>query len=92
MARAGSTGKAFYFTEVRVAREDGTDCDADESGEILVKGPHIMMGYWNRPDATAEAVVAATATTAAAAVSAVLRNCNESSTWSCDRHCVEPHS
>jgi len=57
MARAGSTGKAFYFTEVRVAREDGTDCDADESGEILVKGPHIMMGYWNRPDATAEAVV-----------------------------------
>lgn len=57
MARAGSTGKAFYFTEVRVVREDGTHCDADEPGEILVKGPHIMQGYWNRPDATAEAVV-----------------------------------
>lgn len=55
--RAGSTGKAFYFTEVRVIREDGTDCDAGEAGEVLVKGPHIMQGYWNRPDATAETLV-----------------------------------
>jgi acyl-CoA synthetase (AMP-forming)/AMP-acid ligase II len=56
-ARAGSTGKAFYFTDVKVVREDGSDCDPGESGEVLVKGPHIMLGYWNRPDATAETIV-----------------------------------
>lgn len=53
----GSTGKAFFFTDVRVVRDDGTDCDVGESGEVLVKGNHIMTGYWNRPEATAEALV-----------------------------------
>ncbi len=57
ISRAGSTGKAFYFTEVRVVRPDGADCDPGESGEVLIKGPHVMVGYWNRPDATAESVV-----------------------------------
>ncbi|MGB3736687.1 MAG: AMP-binding protein, partial [Ilumatobacter sp.] len=57
MNRAGSTGKAFFFTEVRVVREDGTDCDPEESGEVLLKGPHIMLGYWNRPEATADTIV-----------------------------------
>jgi acyl-CoA synthetase (AMP-forming)/AMP-acid ligase II len=55
--KAGSTGKAFYFTEVRVVDEDGNDCAPGEPGEVLVKGPHIMEGYWNRPDATDEAIV-----------------------------------
>ncbi len=57
ITRAGSTGKAFFFTEVRVVREDGTDCDPDESGEVLVKGPHVMLGYWNREEATADTLV-----------------------------------
>ncbi len=52
----GSTGKAFYFTEVRVVRPDGTDCEPDEAGEVIVRGEHVMPGYWNRPDATAEAI------------------------------------
>jgi acyl-CoA synthetase (AMP-forming)/AMP-acid ligase II len=56
LVRAGSTGKAFLHTDVRVARPDGTDCDPDEPGEVLVRGEHIMVGYWNRPDATAEAI------------------------------------
>jgi acyl-CoA synthetase (AMP-forming)/AMP-acid ligase II len=57
ISRAGSTGRAFFFTEVRVINEDGADVGPDESGEVLVKGPHIMVGYWNRPEATAEALV-----------------------------------
>ncbi len=57
IARAGSTGKEFFFTEVRVVRPDGTDCAPDEPGEVLVKGEHIMIGYLNRPEATAEAIV-----------------------------------
>ena len=57
LTRAGSTGKAFYFTDVRVVDADGVDCAPGEPGEVLVRGPHIMVGYWNRPDATAEAIV-----------------------------------
>ena len=57
MTRAGSTGKAFYFTEVRVVDDDGNDCPPGVPGEVWVKGPHVMLGYWNRPDATAESIV-----------------------------------
>ncbi len=55
--RAGSTGKAFFHTDVKVVGEDGEIAAPNEPGEVLVKGPHIMAGYWNRPDATAEAVI-----------------------------------
>ena len=54
LTRAGSTGKAFFHTEVRIAREDGTECEPGEAGEVLVSGPHIMKEYWNRPEATAQ--------------------------------------
>ena len=57
LERVGSTGKAFFYTEVRVVDEDGNDCGVDEPGEVWVAGPHIMTGYWNRPEATAETVV-----------------------------------
>jgi acyl-CoA synthetase (AMP-forming)/AMP-acid ligase II len=57
LARAGSTGRSFFHTDVRVVRPDGSDCDPGEPGEVLVRGPHIMTGYWNRPDATAETII-----------------------------------
>jgi len=57
ISRAGSTGKAFFYTQVRVVNEAGDNCKPDEPGEVLVAGPHIMLGYWNRPEATAETVV-----------------------------------
>ncbi|MGZ0176030.1 MAG: acyl-CoA synthetase [Acidimicrobiales bacterium] len=55
--RVGSTGRAFFHGQVRVVREDGTDCNPGESGEVLLAGPNIMVGYWNRPEATAESIV-----------------------------------
>ncbi len=55
--RAGSTGKAFFHTDVKVVTEDGEIAAPNEPGEVLVRGPHIMAGYWNRDDATAESVV-----------------------------------
>lgn len=55
--KAGSTGRAFFFTEARVVAADGRDAAPGEPGEVLVSGPHVMVGYWNRPEATEEAVV-----------------------------------
>lgn len=44
--------------EIRIAREDGTPCDVDEPGEIQTRGDFNMAGYWNRPEASAEAFTA----------------------------------
>ncbi len=57
LKKIGSTGKAFFHTDIRVVNEAGGDCAAGEPGEVLVRGPHIMTGYWNRPEATAETIV-----------------------------------
>jgi acyl-CoA synthetase (AMP-forming)/AMP-acid ligase II len=56
LRKAGSTGKAFFHTEVRVVCDDGKDVPAGATGEVIIRGRHIMKGYWNRPDATAEAL------------------------------------
>jgi fatty-acyl-CoA synthase len=53
-AKAGSAGVASFFTDVRVVRPDGSDVAPGEKGEVVVAGPNVMRGYWNRPDATAE--------------------------------------
>jgi acyl-CoA synthetase (AMP-forming)/AMP-acid ligase II len=54
ITRAGSTGKAYFHTEVRIVDERGTPVEPQVSGELLVRGPHIMLGYWNQPAVTAE--------------------------------------
>jgi len=56
IAKAGSTGKAFFHTEVRVVDDQGRDVAPGEVGEVVIAGRHIMKGYWNRPEATAEAI------------------------------------
>ena len=56
MSRAGSTGRAYFHTDVRVIDVDGSDCAGDEPGEVLIRGAHNMVGYWNRPEATAMAL------------------------------------
>jgi long-chain acyl-CoA synthetase len=42
--------------EVRLEKPDGTDAATGEDGEICVRGPMLMTGYWHAPDATAEAI------------------------------------
>jgi len=52
-----STGRSLPTMPVEVRDPDGTALAAGEQGEIWMKGPHLIRGYWNRPDATAEAIV-----------------------------------
>lgn len=50
----GSTGRAALHCDARIQDVSGNILGPDERGEIVVRGPNIMSGYWNDPDATAE--------------------------------------
>lgn len=54
--RSGSAGVGQFFTENRIVAADGTDVPRGEHGEVIVRGPNVMMGYWNNPEATQAAV------------------------------------
>ncbi|UUU26188.1 o-succinylbenzoate--CoA ligase [Streptomyces sp. DSM 40750] len=53
VSKAGSAGVPHFFSDVRVVRPDMTPVDVDEPGEIVVRGPHVMPGYWGLPEETA---------------------------------------
>jgi fatty-acyl-CoA synthase len=53
----GSAGKPLRHTQMRIVREDGTDCEDGESGEIWCRGPVVTPGYWRREDANEETFV-----------------------------------
>lgn len=55
--RLRSAGAPAPGVETEVRREDGTICHPGEAGEIFARGPNIMLGYWNRPEETAHALV-----------------------------------
>ncbi len=52
--RVGTVGTAVTGTEVKFVDEEGNEVAKGESGELLVRGPQVMKGYWQRPEATAE--------------------------------------
>jgi acyl-CoA synthetase (AMP-forming)/AMP-acid ligase II len=52
--KPGSVGRAIPGTEVYLLSVDGTPTPVGEIGVLHVRGPHVMRGYWNRPDLTDE--------------------------------------
>ena len=52
----GTIGVPVPRTEVRVVDADNQPLGFDEPGELCIRGPQVMQGYWQRPDATAEAI------------------------------------
>ncbi|MCY1398862.1 Long-chain-fatty-acid--CoA ligase [compost metagenome] len=53
-ARLGTVGIPMPGTALKVIDEQGQDLGLGERGELCVKGPQVMKGYWQRPEATAE--------------------------------------
>jgi long-chain acyl-CoA synthetase len=54
--RPGSVGLPVWGVEVRIVRDDGSEADNGEPGEIAIRGHNVMKGYFRRPDATAAAI------------------------------------
>jgi fatty-acyl-CoA synthase len=53
LSRVGSCGKPFFHTQLRIVDDNYNDLPPDENGEVLIKAPNVMKGYWNRPEDTA---------------------------------------
>jgi long-chain acyl-CoA synthetase len=53
----GSTGLPISSTEVRICNDSGKDVKPGAIGEICIKGPQVMEGYWQKPDDTAEVML-----------------------------------
>ncbi|GGE00244.1 long-chain-fatty-acid--CoA ligase FadD13 [Polymorphobacter glacialis] len=49
-------GWGGVFLDIRVVRPDGSDCDPGERGEILMRSPGMMAGYWRNPEETARTI------------------------------------
>ena len=54
--RVGSIGIPVASTDAKIVGEDGKDLPIGETGEIVIKGPQVMAGYWQRPEETAKAL------------------------------------
>ena len=54
--RLKSAGRPTAVTDIRIVGESGEDCPVGVSGEIVARGPHTMMGYWNKPEETERAL------------------------------------
>jgi long-chain acyl-CoA synthetase len=57
LRRPTSCGRTVPVVEIRVADERGAALPPGAVGEIWFRGPNLIRGYWNRPDATAETIV-----------------------------------
>ncbi|CAM5546788.1 fatty-acyl-CoA synthase [Streptomyces spiroverticillatus] len=55
VAKAGTAGVPHFFSDVAVVGPDGEPVPVGELGEVQVRGPHVMPGYWGLPAESAEA-------------------------------------
>ena len=56
LAKDGTIGIPVPSTEVKCVDENGKDVAVGEAGEIIARGPQIMLGYWQKPEETAKSI------------------------------------
>ena len=56
LIKIGSVGYTLPGTEAKIVNEDGQEVALGEVGELIVKGPQVMAGYWQRPEETAKVI------------------------------------
>jgi fatty-acyl-CoA synthase len=54
--KIGSIGFPNFYTDVQVVNDDNQECGVDEVGELVLRGPMCMSGYWQNPTATQETI------------------------------------
>ncbi len=55
--KAGAVGFPLFHITTRIINEAGHECQPEEVGELRIRGPHVIPGYWNNPGATSKAIV-----------------------------------
>ena len=54
--KPGTVGKPMLHVDMRVVDNDGKDVPQGQEGELLLKGENMLVGYWNKPEATKDAI------------------------------------
>lgn len=55
MAKLGSSGLPTMHTDMKITEPDGSPTPVGQVGELMIRGPSVTKGYWNKPEATADA-------------------------------------
>lgn len=55
--KVGSVGAPLFYVDVCIMNMNGDVCEPEEVGELLIRGPHVIPGYWNNSEATTQAIV-----------------------------------
>ncbi len=56
VAKSGAVGKPIFHSQMRIIDEREQDVDANQVGQLIIAGPHVCSGYWQNPEASAQAI------------------------------------